>query len=145
MLASSGAFNSVRLNYAVELFSKKDMNARESLRTSLDGALAPHIAPFEKHNPELIDLPLPAVFEAVVDALASRNLLVLMSNHVSKVGWCCSFDDGNGWFNERHFDIASWISSLSGMASLLLQYPTTVAFDLRNELRTNVYTTAPVR
>ncbi len=141
-LASSGAFNCVRLNYAVELFSKKDMTARESLRTSLNGALAPHIAPFEKHNPELIDLPLPAVFEAVVDALASRDLLVLMSNHVSKAGWCCSFDDGNGWFNERHFDVASWISSLSGMASLLSRYPTAVAFDLRNELRTNVHNRA---
>lgn len=141
-LASSGAFNCVRLTYAVELFSKKDMTARESLQTSLNGVLAPHIAPFEKHNSVLIDLPLPAVFEAVVDALASRDLLVLMSNHVSKAGWCCSFDVGNGWFNERHFDVATWISSLSGMASLLSRYPTAVAFDLRNELRTNVHNRA---
>ncbi|KAL3817356.1 hypothetical protein ACHAXA_004482 [Cyclostephanos tholiformis] len=138
-LASSGAFNCVRLNYAVELFAKRDMTARQSLRTSLDGALAPHIAPFEKHNPELIDLPLPKVFEAVVKALASRDLLVLISNHVSKAGWCCSFTDGNGWFNEGHFDVTSWISSLSSMASLLSRYPSAVAFDLRNELRTNVH------
>jgi endoglucanase len=140
-LASSG-FNCVRLNYAVEIFSKRDMTARQSLRTSLNGALAAHVAPFEAHNPELIDLPLPAVFEAVVNALASHNLLVLMSNHVSKAGWCCSFTDGNGWFNEGHFDVASWISSLSSMATLLSRYPTVVAFDLRNELRTNIHNRA---
>ena len=133
-IASSGAVNCMRLNYAVELFSKRDTTARQSLRTSLNGSLAPHIAPFEEHNPGLIDLPLPEVFKAVVDALASRNLLVLVSNHVSKAGWCCSFMDGNGWFNEGHFDVTSWISSLSSMASLLSRYPTAVAFDLRNEL-----------
>jgi endoglucanase len=138
-LASLGAFNCVRLNYAVELFSKKDMTACESLVTSISGALAPHIAPFEKHNPKLINLPLPAIFKAVVNALASCDLLVLMSNHVSKVGWCCSFDDGNRWFNEGHFNLASWISLLSNMATLLSWYPTAVAFDLHNKLCTNVH------
>ena len=93
-IASSGTFNCVRLNYAVELFSKTTMTARESLMSSLDGSLAPHVAPFEQHNPELIDMPLPAVFQAVVGALESRGLLVLMSNHVSKAGWCCSDTGG---------------------------------------------------
>ena len=45
--------------------------------------------------------------------------------------------DGNGWFNKSHFDVNKWLSSLSSMALLLSQYPNAVAFDLRNELRTN--------
>lgn len=94
-IASSGTINCVRLNYAVELFDKTTMTARESLMTSLGGLLATHVGPFEQHNPELIDVPLPAIFQAVVEALSSRGLLVLMSNHVSKAGWCCS--DTGGW------------------------------------------------
>lgn len=89
-IASSGTINCVRLNYAAELFDKTMMTARESLTTSLSGSLAPLIATFKQHNPELIDLPLPTVFQAVVEALAPRGLIVLMSNHVSKAGWCCS-------------------------------------------------------
>jgi len=93
-IASSDTYNCVRLNYAVELFDKSTITAHESLQTSLGGTLASHIGPFEQHNPELIDLPLPEVFQAVVEALSSRGLLVLMSNHVSKAGWCCSFTGG---------------------------------------------------
>ena len=93
-IASSDTYNCVRLNYDVELFDKTTITARESLQTSLGGTLASHIGPFEQHNPELIDLPLPEVFQAVAEALSSRGLLVLMSNHVSKAGWCCSFTGG---------------------------------------------------
>jgi hypothetical protein len=86
LISSSSAFNCVRLNYAVELFSKTAMTARESLMsslTSLGGSLASHVLPFQQHNPALIDLPLPAVFQAVVAALAERGLVVLVSIHVS--------------------------------------------------------------
>ena len=48
-----------------------------------------------------------------------------------------SYADGNGWFNDLHFDVSKWLSSLSSMVSLMSQYPNVVAFDLRNELRTN--------
>jgi endoglucanase len=83
LISSSSAFNCVRLNYAVELISKTAMTARESLMSSLGGYLASHVLPFQQHNPELIDLPLPAVFQAVVGALAERGLVVLVSIHVS--------------------------------------------------------------
>jgi hypothetical protein len=60
-----------------------------------------------------------------------------MSNHVSKSSWCCSFDDGNGWWNDEFFSPEAWLDSLTGMAKLMEGQRNVIAMDLRNELRTD--------
>ena len=89
----------------------------------------------QKHNPDIMNMKLPQVFELVVERLAAKNLFVLMSNHVSKASWCCSIDDGNGWFGDEHFNIDEWFKSLTSMATLMKSHENVVAMDLRNELR----------
>ena len=38
--------------------------------------------------------------QAVVNALGEKNVMVILDNHVSTPGWCCSNDDGNGFFGD---------------------------------------------
>lgn len=40
---------------------------------------------------------LQGAYARVVDELGSRNVLVMLDNHISKAGWCCGTSDGNGW------------------------------------------------
>jgi endoglucanase len=48
----------------------------------------------------------------VVDAFTSNNVMVILDNHVSAAGLCCTESDGNGlWFNENYTTedfISSW-------------------------------------
>ena len=139
---SSNLYNCVRLTYAVELFEKLDMTARESLQDNnamVDSGvdLSPHIANFTANNPSLIDETLGNIFQKVAEALGDRGIYVLMSNHVSKSSWCCSLDDGNGCWGDEFFEAEEWLSSLTGMAKLMSGQSNVVAMDLRNELRTN--------
>ncbi|GMI26779.1 hypothetical protein TeGR_g5740 [Tetraparma gracilis] len=144
LLASQPTYNCVRLTYAAELFDKTTMTLRESFQpgnNNADTDLSPLVANITKHNPELVDMTLPAVFEAVVDALAKRDIFVLMSNHVSRSMWCCGQGDGNGWWGDEYFDVDGWTKSLEGMAALMAPHPNVVALDLRNELRNEVLST----
>ena len=43
-----------------------------------------------------------AVFDAVVAALARHGLLIVLDNHVSRPGWCCSARDGNALWWEGY-------------------------------------------
>lgn len=41
------------------------------------------------------------VFDAVANELERQHIYVHLDNHISKAGWCCSLEDGNGWFGGR--------------------------------------------
>ena len=140
-LAQHPTYNCVRLTYAVELFEKEHMTLRQSFTPGNNNAttdLSPLLRNISTHNPDLVELSLVQVFEAVVDELDKQGLFVLMSNHVSKATWCCSDDDGNGWFNYGYFYANSWLSSLTSMAKVMSSHPNVVALDLRNELRSKI-------
>lgn len=64
-----------------------------------------------------------------------NNIMVILDNHVSKPGWCCSDDDGNSFFADRYFDPKVWAEGLSNMATLFAGAPNVVGMSLRNELR----------
>ncbi|KAG4989948.1 hypothetical protein JHK84_032503 [Glycine max] len=42
--------------------------------------------------------------QEVVKGLGDNGVMVILDNHVSKPRWCCSDDDGNGFFGDSYFD-----------------------------------------
>ncbi|KAJ8438555.1 hypothetical protein Cgig2_024644 [Carnegiea gigantea] len=61
--------------------------------------------------------------------------MVILDNHLSTPGWCCSSSDGNGFFGDQYFDPNLWIKGLTKMATLFKGNPYVVGMSLRNELR----------
>ncbi|XP_062117025.1 glycosyl hydrolase 5 family protein-like [Humulus lupulus] len=132
---SSLGFNCVHLNWATDL-ATDDSLASRTVRDSFKSlGLTQAISGVETNNPSIIDLPLIEAFKAVVSALGSKNLMVILDNHVSKPSWCCSDSDGNGFFGDKYFDPDLWIEGLTRMASLFKGVGNVVGISLRNELR----------
>lgn len=71
----------------------------------------------------------------MVASLARHGLWVILDNHISKPGWCCSDNDGNAFFGDRYFDPGLWVDGLKRMATMFRGVPDVVAMSLRNELR----------
>jgi Cellulase (glycosyl hydrolase family 5) len=71
----------------------------------------------------------------VVSNLGANNIMVILDNHISKPGWCCSNSDGNGFFGDKYFDPDVWISGLTKMANMFNGVSNVVGMSLRNELR----------
>ncbi|GMH58630.1 hypothetical protein TrLO_g10916 [Triparma laevis f. longispina] len=139
MISSSGVYNCVRLTYAVELFSKVNMTARESFQQAdVNVDMTGFIDDVEIHNPEVIGMGLGAIFRRLAKMLGDAGIHTIMSNHISKAGWCCSLDDGNGWFNDEYFNVGEWQDSLAQMAELMIDIPSVIGLDLRNELRNSL-------
>ena len=136
LLAKPGTFNCIRLSYSVELFYVgTNLTARQSFsRLGLNDT----IAAVERNNPKLLDLPLLAVRDAVVAECGKAGIMVLFDNQVSKSEWCCSTSDGNGWWNDRYFNVTDWLYSLHTISSHYASIaPNAIAYSLRNELRSD--------
>ncbi len=73
--------------------------------------------------------------QAVVSSLGENGVMVILDNHVSKPGWCCGNNDGNGFFGDAYFDPDVWVDGLTKMATMFAAVPSVVAMSLRNELR----------
>ncbi|PWZ38704.1 Endoglucanase E1 [Zea mays] len=76
-----------------------------------------------------------AGIRAVVSSLGEHNLMVILDNHLSKPGWCCSNTDGSGFFGDTYFDPDVWVDGLTKMATMFAGVPNVVGMSLRNELR----------
>mmetsp|Transcript_38482 Transcript_38482/g.107230 ORF Transcript_38482/g.107230 Transcript_38482/m.107230 type:complete len:603 (-) Transcript_38482:94-1902(-) len=88
-------------------------------------------------NPELLDLTPLEVFDATVKALTAKGVMVVLNNHVSSGGWCCSLTDGEGmWYTEQYPEDA-WLRGIGIMAARYRTDPLVVGFDLRNEIRSS--------
>ncbi|KAF3964359.1 hypothetical protein CMV_011350 [Castanea mollissima] len=61
--------------------------------------------------------------------------MVILDNHISKPGWCCSSSDGNGFFGDKNFNPDLWIKGLTQMATIFNGVSNVVGMSLRNELR----------
>ena len=79
-----------------------------------------------------------------IDELKAKNVMVVLDNHNSRAGWCCTGSDGNGWWdaasgyndaNSRYFNTNNWLNGLSAMASFAASHSNVVGMSLRNELR----------
>ncbi|WZZ19073.1 hypothetical protein YC2023_112162 [Brassica napus] len=58
-----------------------------------------------------------------------------LDNHLTKPGWCCANNDGNGFFGDKFFDPTVWTAALSKMAATFNGVSNVVGMSLRNELR----------
>ncbi|XP_042437144.1 glycosyl hydrolase 5 family protein-like [Zingiber officinale] len=127
-------FNCVRLTWPTFLPTGDASLAGLTVRSSFS-RLGLNSAGVQRHNPALIDLPLLQAFQAVVSSLEENDVMVVLDNHLSKPGWCCSRTDGNGFFGDTYFDPGLWVEGLRRMAALFRSHPNVVGMSLRNELR----------
>ncbi|XP_022975073.1 uncharacterized protein LOC111474045 [Cucurbita maxima] len=88
-----------------------------------------------QYNPFVLNKTIAEAYEAVVDVLGESGLMVIADNHMSQPRWCCSLDDGNGFFGDRYFDPQEWLQGLSLVAQRFSKKPTMVGMSLRNEIR----------
>lgn len=122
----------VRLTYSIEVTLSSNLTAYQSLtRLKLSSALQG----FMDNNPLLLNTTVPNVFEAVLDTLGKNNVFVLFDNHISKAMWCCSNNDGNGFWGDQYFDVNQWLNGVKFMAQKSINRPYVIAMSLRNELR----------
>ncbi|XP_021653492.2 glycosyl hydrolase 5 family protein [Hevea brasiliensis] len=131
----SMGFNCVRLTWPIFLVTN-DTYASLTVRQSFQGfGLLESISGIQANNPSIIDLPLIKAYQAVVSSLGVHNVMVILDNHISKPGWCCSNFDGNGFFGDTYFNPDQWIKGLTQMATIFNGVPNVVGMSLRNELR----------
>lgn len=133
-IASLG-FNCVRLTWPLFL-ATNDSLASLTVRQSFQRLGLPEsIAGIQANNPSIVDLPLIKAFQAVVEGLGEAEVMVILDNHISKPGWCCSNFDGNGFFGDQYFNPETWIKGLTRMAAMFNGVAHVVGMSLRNELR----------
>ncbi|KAL6634050.1 hypothetical protein ACP70R_026721 [Stipagrostis hirtigluma subsp. patula] len=133
-VASLG-FNCVRLTYPIALATNASLSSLTVRQSLLAHGLAETVGGVEANNPGFLDLTLMESLKAVVASLGEHGVMVVLDNHVSRPGWCCGNDDGNGFFGDRDFDPEVWVDGLASMAALFAGVPNVVGMSLRNELR----------
>ncbi|KAG9446417.1 hypothetical protein H6P81_012545 [Aristolochia fimbriata] len=133
-IASMG-FNCVRFTWPLFMFTN-DSLASITVRQSFQSlGLVESIAGIQVNNPSILDLQVIEAFQVVVSKLAENNLMVILDNHISKPGWCCSNSDGNGFFGDKYLDPDLWIAGLTRVATMFNGSANVVGMSLRNEPR----------
>ncbi|CAE8610017.1 unnamed protein product, partial [Polarella glacialis] len=85
--------------------------------------------------PELWPLSALEIFDRTLASLTDVGLLVVVNNHVSAAGWCCSASDGEGlWYTDKYSE-EDWLTGIGMVANRYRLNPRVVGFDLRNEVR----------
>ncbi|KAL1216334.1 Glycosyl hydrolase 5 family protein [Cardamine amara subsp. amara] len=129
-------FNCVRLTWPLDLMTNETLANNVTVRQSFQSiGLNSDILGFQTNNPSIIDLSLIEAFKMVVTTLGNNDVMVILDNHLTKPGWCCSMDDGNGFFGDQFFDPTVWVAALSKMATTFNGVSNVVGMSLRNELR----------
>src|SRR5208282_102415 len=86
-------------------------------------------------NPNLEGQHALTIFDTVVNTLTSAGIMVILDNHMSNAGWCCSTTDNNElWYNSSYPE-ANWVADWQTMATRYKSNPGVIGVDLRNEPR----------
>ncbi|KAL2543310.1 Cellulase (glycosyl hydrolase family 5) protein [Abeliophyllum distichum] len=128
-------FNCVRLTWPLFLFTNDTLASTTVRKSFKNQGLVESIAGLQANNPSIVDLSLINAYQAVVASLANNNVMIILDNHISKPGWCCSNFDGNGFFGDQYFNPDVWIKGLTKVATMFNGTKNVVAMSLRNELR----------
>ncbi|KAF8047319.1 hypothetical protein N665_3095s0001, partial [Sinapis alba] len=129
-------FNCVRLTWPLDLATNETLATNVTVRQSFRSlGLIDDISGFQTKNPSIIDLPLIEAYKSVVTTLGNHNLMVVLDNHLTKPGWCCHYNDSNGFFGDTFFEPDTWIAGLTKIATLFKDASNVVGMSLRNELR----------
>ncbi|KAK1428954.1 hypothetical protein QVD17_17795 [Tagetes erecta] len=126
-------FNCVRLTYATHMFTR--YSNKTVVQTFRDLKLMNAITGIERNNPQVLDLTVVDAFSGVIEAITSFRIMVVLDNHVSEPMWCCSNNDGNGFFGDKYFDPREWLNGLSFVGERYRKTHMVVAMSLRNEFR----------
>lgn len=86
-------------------------------------------------NPDLQGLTALEVFDASVETVTRAGLLVILNNHISSKGWCCSVADGQGLWYTKRYSQQQWLDYLGFVAERYHANPLVAGIDLRNEIR----------
>ncbi|OVA18925.1 Glycoside hydrolase [Macleaya cordata] len=132
---SSLGFNCVRLTYATYMFTRLDYGTRTVDHSFTSLNLTEARDGIAKNNPSLLNLTVVEAYHKVVDELGAKGIMVVLDNHISRPNWCCSENDGNGFFGDEYFDAEEWLEGLTIVARRFKYYPQVVAMSMRNELR----------
>lgn len=84
-------------------------------------------------NPEFEGLHMLEMLDKTIEALAKMGLMVIINNHNSKSGWCCSSDSEEGLWYTPSYSEDDWIRSLEILAERYRNNSFVVGFDIRNE------------
>jgi endoglucanase len=80
-------FNCVRLPFSLELYFENPRVLEEEVAA----------------NQNLVGWSSMLVFDKVIENLTENGLMVVLNNHISDAGKCCSTNDGNGmWYNSNY-------------------------------------------
>ncbi|KAG8375043.1 hypothetical protein BUALT_Bualt10G0058600 [Buddleja alternifolia] len=126
-------FNCVRLTYATHMFTRyAHLTVTQNFRRL---GLQDEIEGISHNNPEFLNMTVVEAQTAVIEALGQYGVMVVLDNQVSHPMWCCSDDDGNGFFGDKYFDPQEWLKGLHIVANRYKDTSMVVAMSLRNELR----------
>nr|GMD21670.1 glycosyl hydrolase 5 family protein-like [Ipomoea batatas] len=128
-------FNCVRLTWPLFLFTNDSLASLTVRQSFKNLGLLESIAGLQANNPSIVDLPLITAYQVVVGSLAKYKVMIILDNHISKPGWCCSSYDGNGFFGDIYFDPKLWVIGLTKVATMFNGTSNVVGISLRNELR----------
>ncbi|KAH6825046.1 hypothetical protein C2S53_006963 [Perilla frutescens var. hirtella] len=130
-------FNCVRFTWPTYMFTRPEYGS-VTVSKSLDKFnLSTAKAGIAKNNPQFLNMKVVDLHEAVVNELGKNKVMVVLDNHVSLPGWCCSDDDGNGFFGDSNFSPDEWLRGLAAVAKTYKGNHAVVAMSMRNELRGN--------
>ncbi|KAJ4300105.1 hypothetical protein N0V88_002774 [Collariella sp. IMI 366227] len=139
--------NAVRLTYAIQMIDQLDVNGGNggtdvTIEKALVDALGSKngtavLQKIIENNPEFsVKTTRFQVWDAVAAECAKQEVYILLDNHISKAGWCCSPFDGNSWWGDTYFSATNWTNGLAYMANYTkTKWPSLIAMSLRNELR----------
>ncbi|XP_012087201.3 glycosyl hydrolase 5 family protein [Jatropha curcas] len=126
-------FNCVRFTWATHMFTR--YSKRTVLNSLKSFNLTKSIAGIAKNNNFLLRLTLVDAFEAVVDEFGKQGVMVVFDNQVSRPTWCCGYDDGNGFFGDKDFDVEEWLRGLTMIAKRFRGRHNVIGISTRNEIR----------
>ncbi|XP_010248706.1 PREDICTED: uncharacterized protein LOC104591538 isoform X2 [Nelumbo nucifera] len=125
-------FNCVQLTWPQFMVNDESL-ASVTVRQSFKNlGLLESIVGIQVNNPSLLDLPLVSAYQAVVDNLAEKNLMVILDNRISKPGWHHSNFNG-----DKYFDTDLWIRGLTRTATIFNHTINVVGMSLSNEFEGN--------
>ena len=64
--------------------------------------------------------------------LTTAGLMVILNNHNSRAGWCCSEQDGEGLWWTAQYPEEKWLQALAAMTETYVTNPRVVGLDLRD-------------
>ncbi|KAL3726383.1 hypothetical protein ACJRO7_031300 [Eucalyptus globulus] len=128
-------FNCVRLTWPLELPINETLASFTVTQSFQNLGLLESLAGIKSNNPSLINLPVMEAYKSVLTSLRNNQVMVILDNHITTPGWCCSEKDGNGFFGDAYFNPQVWMQGLHKMATMATGFSNVIGMSLRNELR----------